>query len=53
MQGLKAFLLSSPYDCPQWMPPLLMALVRSASAAQEASLRSAAAKVNVYKRILL
>eukprot|EP00967_Tisochrysis_lutea_P046494 scaffold56515_cov19-Tisochrysis_lutea.AAC.3 len=45
-QGLKAFLLSSPYDCPAWMPRVLMALVRCASAAsQEASLRSAAAKV--------
>ncbi|KAF5831468.1 hypothetical protein DUNSADRAFT_13108 [Dunaliella salina] len=52
MQGLKAFLLSSPYDCPPWMPRVLMALVRCASAAsQEASLRSAAAKaLSEFKR---
>lgn len=31
VQGLKAFVLSSPYDCPLWMAPVLMALVAAAT----------------------
>lgn len=31
VQGLKAFVLSSPYDVPQWMPEVLMALVTAAN----------------------
>jgi hypothetical protein len=33
VQGLKAFVLSSPYDVPMWMPQVLMALVSAATAA--------------------
>ena len=28
--GLKAFVLSAPYDVPPWLPEVLMALVRLA-----------------------
>lgn len=28
--GLKAFVLSTPYDVPPWLPEVLMALVRLA-----------------------
>ena len=28
--GLKAFVLTSPYDVPSWLPEVLMALVRAA-----------------------
>lgn len=31
VQGLKAFVLSSPYDVPEWMPEVLMALVAAAN----------------------
>jgi proteasome activator subunit 4 len=31
VQGLKAFVLSSPYDVPGWMPEVLMALVAAAN----------------------
>lgn len=31
VQGLKAFVLSSPYDVPDWMPEVLMALVGAAN----------------------
>lgn len=30
VQGLRAFVLSSPYDVPAWLPGVLMALVRLA-----------------------
>ncbi len=50
VQGLAAFLQSSPYDCPAWMPPVLLALVRPASAQHgsglEAAVRAAAGKVS-------
>lgn len=29
--GLSAFVLASPYDVPEWLPTLLLALVRAAS----------------------
>lgn len=29
--GLSAFVLASPYDVPEWLPALLLALVRAAS----------------------
>lgn len=29
--GLSAFVLASPYDVPEWLPELLLALVRAAS----------------------
>lgn len=32
IQGLKAFVMSTPYDCPAWMPGVLMALVAAAGA---------------------
>jgi proteasome activator subunit 4 len=31
VQGLKAFVLSAPYDVPAWMPQVLMALVTAAN----------------------
>jgi proteasome activator subunit 4 len=31
VQGLKAFVLSSPYDVPAWMPEVLLALVAAAN----------------------
>ncbi len=31
VQGLKAFVLSAPYDVPGWMPQVLMALVAAAN----------------------
>lgn len=31
VQGLKAFVLSSPYDVPSWMPAVLMGLVTAAN----------------------
>jgi hypothetical protein len=34
IQGLKALVMSSPYDCPSWMPEVLMALVAAASSRQ-------------------
>jgi hypothetical protein len=44
VQGLKAFVMSSPYDCPDWMPQVLMALVAAAgdSSAQVSACRGAA-----------
>jgi len=56
VQGLKAYLQSSPYDCPAWMPEVLMALVVPASASHshsgvEAAVRSAASKaLSDFKR---
>ena len=29
--GLRAFVLTSPYDVPPWLPDVLMALVRAAN----------------------
>ena len=31
--GLRAFVLTSPYDAPPWLPDVLMALVRAAGEA--------------------
>ena len=51
-QGLKAFLLSSPYDCPPWAPEVLMALVPAAGGGrQPAAVRSEAAQaLSEFKR---
>lgn len=31
MLGLKAFVLAHPYDVPEWLPDLLLLLVRASS----------------------
>jgi len=43
IQGLKAFVMSSPYDCPGWMPGVLMALV-AATGARHPQVRGDASK---------
>lgn len=49
--GLKAFLMSSPYDCPAWMPEVLMALVPAAGTWQAAAVRSeASVALSEFKR---
>ncbi|KAL6755813.1 hypothetical protein V8C86DRAFT_3137313 [Haematococcus lacustris] len=54
VQGLKAFLQSVPYDCPPWLPAVLLALLAPASAAHsslEAAVRGEAAKaLSEFKR---
>ncbi|GAX74187.1 hypothetical protein CEUSTIGMA_g1636.t1 [Chlamydomonas eustigma] len=49
--GMKAFLMSSPYDCPTWMPSVLLALVPAASSRQTAAIRAeAASALSEFKR---
>eukprot|EP00798_Chlamydomonas_sp_ICE-L_P021949 gene21949-28996_t len=52
VQGLKAFLLSSPYECPPWVPEVLVALFPAAGAGQgSAQLRADASKaLSEFKR---
>lgn len=51
LQGLKAFLMSSPYDTPAWMPEVLMALVPGAGSRQPAAVRSEASlALSEFKR---
>jgi proteasome activator subunit 4 len=48
---MKAFLMSSPYDCPNWMPAVLLALVPAASSCQAAAIRAeAASALSEFKR---
>lgn len=50
LQGLRSFLLSSPYDCPDWTPAVLLALVRAADS-RAAEVRAAASRaVSEFKR---
>ena len=52
LQGLKAILMSTPYDCPTWTPEILMALVPAAAGArQPAAVRAeASAALSEFKR---
>ncbi|KAF8058035.1 proteasome activator subunit 4 [Scenedesmus sp. PABB004] len=50
VQGLKAFVLSSPYDVPPWMPEVLMALVGAANARSPLVRRDAAKALSEFKR---
>lgn len=45
VQGLKAFVLSAPYDCPPWMGKVLLALASAAGAGAPPSVRREAAAV--------
>lgn len=50
LQGLKAFLMSTPYDCPEWVPSVLLALVMAASN-PSAEIRTTVSKiVSEFKR---
>ncbi|KAF6261250.1 hypothetical protein COO60DRAFT_1503017 [Scenedesmus sp. NREL 46B-D3] len=50
VQGLKAFVLSSPYDVPAWMPEVLMALVAAANSRNPLVRRDASKSLSEFKR---
>eukprot|EP00878_Enallax_costatus_P008919 GHUV01009325.1.p1 GENE.GHUV01009325.1~~GHUV01009325.1.p1 ORF type:complete len:859 (+),score=405.44 GHUV01009325.1:948-3524(+) len=50
VQGLKAFVLSSPYDVPDWMPEVLMALVGAANSRNPLVRRDASKALSEFKR---
>lgn len=50
IQGLKAFVMSSPYDCPAWMPEVLLALVAAAHDPSPQVRTEASKVVSEYKR---
>lgn len=50
VQGLKAFVLSSPYDVPPWMPDVLMGLVAAAGRGSPLVRRDASKALGEFKR---
>lgn len=50
VQGLKAFVLSSPYDVPPWMPEVLVALVAAANNRNPLVRRDASKALSEFKR---
>eukprot|EP00879_Flechtneria_rotunda_P001404 GHRR01001556.1.p1 GENE.GHRR01001556.1~~GHRR01001556.1.p1 ORF type:complete len:449 (+),score=237.30 GHRR01001556.1:144-1349(+) len=50
VQGLKAFVLSSPYDVPSWMPEVLMALMAAANSRNPLVRRDASKALSEFKR---
>ncbi|WIA33391.1 hypothetical protein OEZ86_006527 [Tetradesmus obliquus] len=50
VQGLKAFVLSSPYDVPGWMPEVLLALVAAANSRNPLVRRDASKALSEFKR---